>query len=148
MKMLEGRDCPRRLVNGVVPTLRHRPMRGHTLRLGVKPERALVTDVWIIRCRLTHDDGAGPAERALLANQVEGAYTTDFLTGRYDQFKTWRSLELCRQRDGRSDKRGHTAFHITGTSSVKPTLIRFAGERILAPCSRAERNRINVSGQA
>jgi hypothetical protein len=67
-------------------------VRGHTLRLGVKPERALVTDVWIIRCRLTHDDGTGPAERALLANQVEGAYTTDFFTGRYDQFKTWRSL--------------------------------------------------------
>ena len=140
--------CCSRLVNGVVPLLRHGAVRGNAMRFYVEPERAFVADQRIVRGRLADHQRTDFAQQIALLDHVRGATATALFVGGDHQRDTGPVLELLHHAQRRDHERSDAAFHVAGAASIQLAAFEAGTKRIRFPCGRAQRHGIDMPGEA
>ena len=145
---VETRDRPRDLVDRVLAEVRHRPVRGPALRERVEPHDALVRYARVVRRRLGDEERAGAAERAIRPRQRERAVAARLLAGAQHDLEPGAAAAERGDPLRRDHDRRRAALHVARPAAVEPVAVDLAAERVAGPVAAAERDRVEVPGEA
>ena len=147
VERLELRDGARRLVDGVGAELRHRAVRRHALEARVELHRALVPDVRVVRGRLADQQRARLAQELGAREMLRADAAAFFRSGQHNH-QAWRPGQSGRKGARREQDRGHAGLHVGSAAPKEAVALGLTGESVLGPGARAERDGVEVPGEA
>ena len=92
--------------------------------------------------------GRRVAQRAVGARERERAVAAGLLAGAQDDLEAGAAAPERRDALGRHDDRRHAALHVARAAAVQPVAVDLAAERVARPVAAAERDRVEVAGEA